>query len=36
MLYEVITLLRKLNLRSRLELAAWVHAHPEFDLGVEP
>lgn len=28
----VKSLLRKLNLRSRLELAAWVHAHPEADL----
>lgn len=26
----VKSLLRKLNLHSRLELAAWVHAHPEF------
>ncbi|WP_051299222.1 response regulator [Marinobacterium litorale] len=28
----VKALLRKLNLHSRLELAAWVHAHPEIDL----
>ncbi|KEA64182.1 Nitrate/nitrite response regulator protein [Marinobacterium lacunae] len=32
----VKALLRKLNLHSRLELAAWVHAHPEVDLEVEP
>jgi len=28
----VKSLLRKLDLHSRLELAAWVHAHPELDL----
>ncbi|GGB85331.1 DNA-binding response regulator [Marinobacterium zhoushanense] len=28
----VKALLRKLNLHSRLELAAWVHAHPEVEL----
>lgn len=28
----VKALLRKLNLHSRLELAAWVHAHPDLDL----
>lgn len=29
---HVKSLLRKLDLHSRLELAAWVHAHPELDL----
>ncbi|WP_432697847.1 response regulator [Marinobacterium sp. YM272] len=31
----VKSLLRKLNLHSRLELAAWVHAHPEVELESE-
>ncbi|WP_020680787.1 response regulator [Marinobacterium rhizophilum] len=31
----VKALLRKLNLHTRLELAAWVHNHPEFELELE-